>query len=97
MGSQFLDRLVLDFDKSRGTAGMILGPQEERAVLAMLKRELEDPKHNITVEWEEGDFALVDNLALAHYAVPGTQASSAENGLRILHRTTVKGDAGPTK
>mmetsp|Transcript_7352 Transcript_7352/g.18854 ORF Transcript_7352/g.18854 Transcript_7352/m.18854 type:complete len:285 (-) Transcript_7352:165-1019(-) len=97
LGSQFLDRLVLDFDKSRGTVGMILGPQEERAVLAMLKRELEDPKHNITVEWEEGDFALVDNLALAHYAVPGTQASSAENGLRILHRTTVKGDAGPTK
>ena len=46
-----------------------------------------------TVEWGRGDFAIIHNLSLAHFATPGTQ--SAE-GLRVLHRTTILGDAGAT-
>eukprot|EP00051_Salpingoeca_urceolata_P013491 m.169538 g.169538 ORF g.169538 m.169538 type:complete len:374 (-) comp17807_c1_seq4:51-1172(-) len=45
--------------------------------------------------WEDGDFALVDNLALAHFATPETQLRPDEVGLRILHRTTVHGDGQP--
>ncbi|KAF4694916.1 hypothetical protein FOZ60_006436 [Perkinsus olseni] len=50
-----------------------------------------------TMKWEEGDFGILDNLALAHYAVPGTQDPASRVGLRILHRTTIEGDAEPRK
>lgn len=49
------------------------------------------------MKWEEGDFGILDNLALAHYAVPGTQDPASRVGLRILHRTTIEGDATPRK
>lgn len=32
-----------------------------------------------------------------HYAHPSTQSNPAKHGLRILHRTTVEGDARPSK
>eukprot|EP00798_Chlamydomonas_sp_ICE-L_P012409 gene12409-15598_t len=48
----------------------------------------------LTVKWQQHDFAILDNLALAHYAVPNTQKGAGASGLRILHRTTVyKGHA----
>jgi len=40
-------------------------------------------------KWLEGDVIIIDNLAVAHKAMPG--AHKASSGLRILHRTTVKG------
>eukprot|EP00565_Helicotheca_tamesis_P003492 CAMPEP_0185735376 /NCGR_PEP_ID=MMETSP1171-20130828/25145_1 /TAXON_ID=374046 /ORGANISM="Helicotheca tamensis, Strain CCMP826" /LENGTH=132 /DNA_ID=CAMNT_0028405663 /DNA_START=92 /DNA_END=487 /DNA_ORIENTATION=+ len=43
--------------------------------------------------WQKGDFAIMDNLGLAHYACDGTQRNRGKVGLRILHRTTVT--AGP--
>lgn len=46
--------------------------------------------------WSAGDFAIVDNLGIAHYATPGTQDEAA-HGLRILHRTTIAGETTPTK
>jgi len=42
-------------------------------------------------EWELGDFAIIDNRALAHFADSGTQVHPSK-GLRILHRTTVAGE-----
>lgn len=43
-------------------------------------------------EWQAGDVALIDNLALAHLATPGTQAPADGPdgvGLRLFHRTTM--------
>jgi len=54
-------------------------------------------KIGIKMQWEEGDFAINDNLGNCHYAAPGTQAKRQSAGLRILHRTTVAGDTIPTK
>mmetsp|Transcript_22908 Transcript_22908/g.52496 ORF Transcript_22908/g.52496 Transcript_22908/m.52496 type:complete len:301 (-) Transcript_22908:21-923(-) len=51
----------------------------------------------IKMQWEEGDFAINDNLGNCHYASPGTQTKRAIGGLRILHRTTVAGETVPTK
>lgn len=42
-------------------------------------------------KWEEGDVVVIDNLAVAHKAMPEAHKSSA--GLRILHRTTCQGVA----
>jgi len=53
------------------------------------------PEFGYRAKWENGDFAISDNLALLHYAVPGTQASNTEKGTRILHRTTVAGEQIP--
>eukprot|EP00929_Paragymnodinium_shiwhaense_P053824 TRINITY_DN26989_c0_g1_i1.p1 TRINITY_DN26989_c0_g1~~TRINITY_DN26989_c0_g1_i1.p1 ORF type:complete len:520 (-),score=107.25 TRINITY_DN26989_c0_g1_i1:387-1946(-) len=39
--------------------------------------------------WETGDFALIDNMALAHLPAPGSQAPREEVGLRLFHRTTM--------
>lgn len=51
----------------------------------------------IKMNWEVGDFAINDNMGNCHYAPPGTQSSRKKFGLRILHRTTVAGEAIPTK
>jgi taurine dioxygenase len=46
---------------------------------------------SVGYEYEEGDFVVIDNLAVAHKAMPTAHNSAKEQGLRILHRTTVKG------
>eukprot|EP01068_Selenidium_serpulae_P002767 Selendium_serpulae@DN265_c0_g1_i1.p1 len=45
----------------------------------------------LVMKWRAGDFAIVDNLGLAHYASTGTQTDWRAGGLRVLHRTTVSG------
>ncbi|KAK3249285.1 hypothetical protein CYMTET_41275 [Cymbomonas tetramitiformis] len=47
-------------------------------------------------KWEVGDLAIIDNLAVAHYADAGTQ-QNPKVGLRILHRTTIQGETMPCK
>ena len=44
------------------------------------------------MKWQPGDFAINDNLGLAHYASEGTQGDRRRVGLRILHRTTIIGN-----
>ena len=45
----------------------------------------------LRMKWQKGDFMIIDNLGLAHYASEGTQGSPYNVGLRILHRTTIVG------
>lgn len=54
-------------------------------------------KIGIKMCWEEGDFAINDNLGNCHYAAPGTQNPKSKAGLRILHRTTIAGEDVPSK
>ena len=52
--------------------------------------DVETRKEAITrVEWQRGDLALIDNMALAHLPMPGTQTLPLVSGLRIFHRTTM--------
>lgn len=61
--------------------------QPKEPILAQLIQEIDrSPQLVLDMQWREGDLAVVDNRALAHYAKPETQAL---DGLRILHRTTV--------
>ena len=62
-----------------------------------IQKKLEHPDRCLAVDWEEGDFGILDNLAMAHFASPDTQLKAEEAGLRILHRTSVKGDRRPEK
>ena len=48
-------------------------------------------------QWEKGDFIISDNQAVGHEASPQTQYPVEEVGLRILHRTTIKGTEVPVK
>jgi len=66
-------------------------------LLKELKAYLEAPTRLYQHNWELGDFAIIDNLAVAHYAHPDTQADPNKDGLRVLHRTTVAGETAPAK
>ncbi|KAJ9580414.1 hypothetical protein L9F63_003938 [Diploptera punctata] len=57
----------------------------------------DDGKIQYSHKWEEGDFIISDNLAVAHEASPETQHKRDSVGLRVLHRTTIKGTAPPAK
>ena len=48
-------------------------------------------------QWEAGDFIISDNLSVGHEASPQTQKPRIEVGLRVMHRTTVKGYHPPKK
>lgn len=49
------------------------------------------------LQWREGDFIITDNLAVGHEASPDTQLPRSEVGLRVMHRTTIKGTHRPCK
>ena len=65
---------------------------ETRAMLSSITTALEQPELVLKHEWEEGDFGIMDNLALGHLAHSDTQLAPADVGLRLLHRTTVAGE-----
>ena len=44
-------------------------------------------------KWEQGDFIISDNVALAHEADVYTQSPVEQVGLRVMHRTTTQGYA----
>ncbi|KAK7100497.1 hypothetical protein V1264_023443 [Littorina saxatilis] len=48
-------------------------------------------------KWEVGDFIISDNLAVGHEATPESQLPVSKVGLRVLHRTTIKGKWIPKK
>jgi taurine dioxygenase len=46
--------------------------------------------YSINYEYEDGDCIFIDNLAVSHRASPEAHLPASVQGLRILHRTTVK-------
>jgi taurine dioxygenase len=56
----------------------------------LLNAGLEDG-YAIAYEYEENDCLFIDNLAVAHRASPDAHRPASEQGLRIMHRSTVKG------
>ncbi len=57
---------------------------------ALLNQGLEEG-YAIAYEYEENDCLFIDNLAVAHRASPDAHRPASEQGLRIMHRSTVKG------
>ncbi|NCF44923.1 MAG: taurine dioxygenase [Proteobacteria bacterium] len=45
----------------------------------------------IEYEYASNDCLFIDNLAVAHRAAPAAHKSASEQGLRIMHRSTVRG------
>ena len=41
-------------------------------MIETITKKLEDPNRMYSHDWEEGDFAIIDNLAIGHYAHPDT-------------------------
>lgn len=77
-------------------------PATEHETLNILKEIDHHFRHQIghltyKHHWREGDLILSDNLAVAHEASPSTQLPVSDVGLRIMHRTTVKGKHIPQK
>jgi len=91
------------------TAGFVwdLGTQQEREatkqetveILKEIDSHFRQQLDGLTFKhhWREGDLILSDNLAVAHEASPSTQLPVSDVGLRIMHRTTIKGKHVPHK
>jgi taurine dioxygenase len=47
--------------------------------------------YTIAFEYQENDCVFIDNLAVAHRAAPEAHMPAGEQGLRIMHRSTVRG------
>lgn len=47
--------------------------------------------YSLPYNYEQGDMVMIDNLAISHRASPEAHDSTFRQGLRILHRSTVKG------
>jgi taurine dioxygenase len=56
----------------------------------ILNQELESG-YAISYEYQENDCLFIDNLAVAHRASRGAHLPAEEQGLRIMHRSTVRG------
>lgn len=50
-----------------------------------------DQGYAITYEYQQGDCVFIDNLAVAHRAAPEAHQPAETQGLRIMHRSTVRG------
>mmetsp|Transcript_3188 Transcript_3188/g.11052 ORF Transcript_3188/g.11052 Transcript_3188/m.11052 type:complete len:183 (+) Transcript_3188:550-1098(+) len=97
LGRHFMDAIVEAPGGGGGGQPRVLSSEETASVVEALRSRCEDPAWCLSYDWSPGDFAIVDNLALAHYASPSTQADRRRAGLRVLHRTTVRGEHRPAK
>ncbi|XP_060604911.1 alpha-ketoglutarate-dependent taurine dioxygenase-like [Ruditapes philippinarum] len=77
----------------------ITNSDETNELLQEIRSEIEKDGRRLIYshEWKDGDFLISDNLAVGHYASDSSARDKSEIGLRILHRTTVKGISRPTK
>ncbi|XP_046687773.1 uncharacterized protein LOC124373445, partial [Homalodisca vitripennis] len=92
--------MTSDFIYDYGNPGERLAtPQEFTRILNEIHHEFvkDNGKIQYKHNWEEGDFIISDNCAVAHEASPETQASPSQVGLRVLHRTTVHNPIPPAK
>jgi taurine dioxygenase len=47
-------------------------------------------RYSMSYPYQEGDCIFIDNLAIAHRASEQAHMDPSQQGLRILHRTTIK-------
>ena len=77
-----------------GDGFRLLNPEEMKQVCHeyndILNAGLKDG-YTIAYEYQENDCLFIDNLAVAHRASPQAHLPPEEQGLRIMHRSTVRG------
>jgi len=72
----------------------LLGADELKALCREYSETLNAGLENgyaIAYEYEANDCVFIDNLAVAHRAAPEAHLNPEEQGLRIMHRSTVRG------
>ena len=96
-GEAFIQCFVTGFNPRTMEADSVMDWKNTQAMLTIIAEKLDNKQLVYRRDWEQYDFAIIDNLAVAHKAVPETQAAVSEAGLRVLHRTTIKGEHKPKK
>ena len=71
-GESFCRTFAKNFDPKKGTAEELYDHQRMRKIIGEIGEKLEDPSRCFSLEWEEGDFGIIDNLAIAHFASADT-------------------------
>lgn len=89
MTGSIIERVEEPKESSKLSGIKAWNAQEMDDLFSTLTEMLDREDISYSHKWQEGDVIIIDNLAVAHKATPG--AHKASTGLRILHRTTVKG------
>eukprot|EP00928_Gymnodinium_smaydae_P065183 TRINITY_DN48361_c0_g1_i1.p1 TRINITY_DN48361_c0_g1~~TRINITY_DN48361_c0_g1_i1.p1 ORF type:complete len:534 (+),score=59.24 TRINITY_DN48361_c0_g1_i1:51-1604(+) len=76
---------------------LMLTEKDTGNVAETIQIAIESSNRVLRWRWADGDLLMVDNLAVAHHASDGTQASWEEVGVRLMQRTTVAGAFTPLK
>lgn len=63
--------------------------EDARALIDELEEICVRPEYTYRHQWQDGDMVMFDNICMMHQAMP----YDLENSRRLLHRTTVAGDA----
>jgi len=93
------DAFAVDYDASRRRAARICDEQETESILREIHKEITSVQKDKIYhhDWQTGDFIISDNLSVGHEVTPDTQLPVSQVGLRVLHRTTIKGTLPPAK
>jgi alpha-ketoglutarate-dependent taurine dioxygenase len=59
-------------DVKTGTAETVYDWEETLEVLNTISNLLSDPEYKYDHEWQEGDFSIMDNRAVAHFPSKGS-------------------------
>ena len=84
------DLFILDYGTPQEK---VCSDVETEAIAKSIAQELD--KYRYVHEWQPGDLVILDNLAVAHMASPGTQYDREEVGLRVMHRVVTYGKYRP--
>jgi alpha-ketoglutarate-dependent taurine dioxygenase len=63
--------------------------EDARALIDELEEICVRPEYTYRHQWQDGDMVMFDNICMMHQAMP----YDLKNSRRLLHRTTVAGDA----
>ena len=96
-GKPFHRTFAKNYNPKTGEAEETYDARRTAEMIHTIQKKLEHPDRCLAIDWDEGDFGILDNLAMAHFASPDTQNSAEEAGLRVMHRTSVGGDRRPEK
>ena len=72
LGYHFLRAFAKHWNEKEQTFDDIYNPTRTKELRTQLTEKLEHPDRCYAMNWREGDFGIIDNLAVGHYASEDT-------------------------
>ncbi|XP_033762146.1 uncharacterized protein LOC117343764 [Pecten maximus] len=92
-----LNSLSGQYIRRHGDQDEILSQEQTRFIQDMLLGKILGSNLIYSHQYKSGDLLLLNNPSVAHIAGAGSQSPVEVAGLRLMHRSTVRGDRPPSK